>query len=59
MDQSEQIACLTRDLIALTDRYYDEYDLSYQAVVGVLEIHKAIIIEECVGFSYEVPEEDL
>ena len=57
MENTEQIAHLTKDLNSLFERYYNEYDLTYAEMVGVLEIKKAILIEECLGFSFEVDDE--
>jgi len=38
MTQQEQINCFAKELTKLIDRYADEFDLSYAAVVGVLKI---------------------
>jgi hypothetical protein len=57
VNSEEQIAHFTRDLHNLIERYHDEYDISFQSMIGVLELQKAILVEECLGFSFEVDDD--
>jgi hypothetical protein len=56
MDHEKQIAHFTTELNALTERYQMEYTMPYQTLIGVLDLHKSILIEEALGLSYEVDE---
>lgn len=37
MDSTEQINAFSEDLARLLERYSDEFDLSYAAIIGVLQ----------------------
>jgi hypothetical protein len=58
MQGNEQIAQVTVELNAFMDRMQDQYDLPVQVLIGLIEVEKAILMEELLGLSYEVPDDD-
>lgn len=54
MDQKEQIGRFSDDIEALIDRYRKEYDLSYAAAIGVLQIKIVLLATE----ALDNPDED-
>lgn len=46
MTEKEQIDHFANDVDALVERYRKEYDISYAAVVGVLEMKKWLLCHE-------------
>jgi hypothetical protein len=40
------------------DRMQDQYDLPLQVLIGIIETEKAILMEELLGLSYEIPDDD-
>jgi hypothetical protein len=58
MQGNEQIAQVTVELNAFTDRIQEEYDLPLQVIIGIIEVQKAILMEELLGLSYEVEDDD-
>lgn len=46
MSEKEQVVHLANDLDALIKRYADEYDMTYAAVVGVLQMKIHLLCEE-------------
>jgi hypothetical protein len=39
-------------------RIQEEYDLPLQVIIGIIEVQKAILMEELLGLSYEVEDDD-
>ena len=59
MDMNHQVDSFTFDLDNLIRRYQIEYDLSDQAIVGVLEVAKlTVLTDSSVLFSPEDMDED-
>jgi hypothetical protein len=55
MSESEQITALGADLDALIERYREEFDLTYAAVVGCLHIKAHLLCMEAIE---DVTEDD-
>lgn len=54
MTEKEQIEHLANELDNLIERYRDEYEISYAAVVGVLQIKIHLMCSEASDRSDEV-----
>lgn len=46
MTEREQIKQIGQEIANIIDRAGEEYDLSYAAIVGILEFHKHSLIQE-------------
>lgn len=46
MTEREQITHLSNEIDKLINRYRDEYDLSYAAVVGILQMKSHLLMSE-------------
>ena len=46
MDAREQTAAYAKEIDAVTTRFSNEFTLTYTEMIGVLEIHKAELLEE-------------
>jgi len=55
MDQQDQQAAFRNDLENLTERYCQEFDLTYESMIGSMEVHKAWMLHL---LNHEHDEED-
>lgn len=46
MTEREQQAAFAKDLEAMVNRYANEFDLSYESILGCFEIEKATLLNE-------------
>jgi len=44
MTLEEQTVCFSKELSLLTNKYADEFDLTYEAMVGAIEMHKLWLV---------------
>lgn len=58
MNDSEQVRQLGDELDRLINRFRQEYDMTYAAVVGVLEMKKHLLCEEAARLAETAGEED-
>lgn len=54
LDKGEQIDAFTADINATIEYYRTEFDLSLQAMIGVLEMEKAELISIDVDFESDM-----
>jgi hypothetical protein len=58
MTHSEQVKALSNDIDSLIDRYADEFDLSYAAIIGVLFSKAHFLCQEAAEIKDEEGEDE-
>ena len=58
MTEQEQSKAFSCDLDALIDRYRQEFDLTYNSIVGALEFAKADVLKEALEMFDEDEDDD-
>ncbi len=52
MDQKDQQYAFRNDLENLTERYSQEFDLTYESMIGAMEVHKSWMLH-CLNHEHE------
>lgn len=58
MTQEQQAEAFRKELEALINRFVDEYDLTYETLIGSLHITLSLISSQCIYDEYGIGEED-
>ena len=66
MDAHDQATVFYKELVALTDRFKEEFDMTYTQLIGVMETYKlelfceamAIVTDDDEGFEEEEEEDE-
>jgi len=58
MDQEQQTDIFAQELKNLTNRFCDEYDLTYESMIGAMEVHKGRMLYQMVAQEIEMEEEE-
>lgn len=58
MKEREQITHFANDIDNLVERYRREYDISYAAILGVLNMKIHLLCEEATARANELDDED-
>lgn len=58
MDAHDQATVYYKELIALTDRFKEEFDMTYTQLIGVMETYKLELFCEAMAITVNEEDED-